>query len=246
MDFDQSYVGTSPRFDRTTGGTSFDASPRGDLAGTDGDDYSSGAVAVPSSRGAGVRVSGMPSQPKAAPRSKVLLMGKSGAGKTSMRSIIFANFAARQTESLEATHNVERSSLRFLGDLVSFNMPCLMQRHSQSNQACLMLVVLKLIAGFVFVGLWWSRLAVRHVFQQRKGRHFQRRSSHDLRVFRCFERDRQGHGVLPRNHGCAAAVLPGCQGEHLANATCPTRRLSISVAQAIYLHPKFWHPTSRR
>lgn len=34
---------------------------------------------------------------------KVLLMGKSGAGKTSMRSIIFANYIARDTSRLGPT-----------------------------------------------------------------------------------------------------------------------------------------------
>lgn len=34
---------------------------------------------------------------------KVLLMGKSGSGKTSMRSIIFANYIARDTTRLGAT-----------------------------------------------------------------------------------------------------------------------------------------------
>ena len=32
-------------------------------------------------------------------KKKVLLMGKSGSGKTSMRSIIFANYIARDTRS---------------------------------------------------------------------------------------------------------------------------------------------------
>jgi Ras-related GTP-binding protein A/B len=36
-------------------------------------------------------------------RKKVLLMGKSGSGKTSMRSIIFANYIARDTRRLGAT-----------------------------------------------------------------------------------------------------------------------------------------------
>ena len=49
---------------------------------------------------------------------KVLLMGKSGAGKTSMRSIIFANYLARDTIRLGATFDVEHSHVRFLGDLV--------------------------------------------------------------------------------------------------------------------------------
>jgi len=46
-----------------------------------------------------------------------LLMGKSGSGKTSMRSIIFANYIARDTKALAATINVEHSNIRFLGNL---------------------------------------------------------------------------------------------------------------------------------
>lgn len=51
-------------------------------------------------------------------KKKVLLMGKSGSGKTSMRSIIFANYVARDTRRLGATIDVEHSHVRFLGDLV--------------------------------------------------------------------------------------------------------------------------------
>jgi len=51
-------------------------------------------------------------------KKKVLLMGKSGAGKTSMRSIIFANYIARDTRRLGATIDVEHSHVRFLGNLV--------------------------------------------------------------------------------------------------------------------------------
>ncbi|ESO05301.1 hypothetical protein HELRODRAFT_78026, partial [Helobdella robusta] len=48
----------------------------------------------------------------------VLLMGKSGAGKTSMRSIIFANFIAKDTRRLGATIDVEHAHVRFLGNLI--------------------------------------------------------------------------------------------------------------------------------
>ncbi|CAH8454397.1 unnamed protein product [Schistosoma guineensis] len=51
-------------------------------------------------------------------RKKVLLMGKSGSGKTSMRSIIFANFIARDTRRLGPTMDVEHTHLRLLGGLV--------------------------------------------------------------------------------------------------------------------------------
>lgn len=51
------------------------------------------------------------------PRLQVLLMGRSGSGKTSMRSIIFDNVVARDTRRLGATIDVESSQIRFLGDL---------------------------------------------------------------------------------------------------------------------------------
>ncbi|WVQ86022.1 hypothetical protein IAT38_008190 [Cryptococcus sp. DSM 104549] len=53
-----------------------------------------------------------------ATRKKVLLMGKSGSGKTSMRSVIFSNFSARDTRRLGATIDVEQSAVRFLNGLV--------------------------------------------------------------------------------------------------------------------------------
>jgi len=51
-------------------------------------------------------------------KKKVLLMGKSGAGKTSMRSIIFANYMAKDTMRLSPTLDVEHTHVRFLGNLV--------------------------------------------------------------------------------------------------------------------------------
>jgi Ras-related GTP-binding protein A/B len=51
-------------------------------------------------------------------KKKVLLMGKAHSGKTSMRSIIFANYLARDTTRLSPTLDVEHSHVRFLGDLV--------------------------------------------------------------------------------------------------------------------------------
>ena len=49
---------------------------------------------------------------------KVLLMGRSGAGKTSMRSIIFANHLAKDTYRIEFTIEVNHSKVKFLGNLV--------------------------------------------------------------------------------------------------------------------------------
>ena len=45
-------------------------------------------------------------------------MGKAHSGKTSMRSIIFANYLARDTTRLSPTLDVENHQVRFLGDLV--------------------------------------------------------------------------------------------------------------------------------
>lgn len=51
-------------------------------------------------------------------KKKVLLMGKSGSGKTSMRSVIFSNHLAETTKKLGATIEVEQSQHRFLSDLM--------------------------------------------------------------------------------------------------------------------------------
>jgi len=45
-------------------------------------------------------------------------MGKSGSGKTSMRSVIFSNNPASLTGRLGATIDVEQNHVRFLGDLI--------------------------------------------------------------------------------------------------------------------------------
>ncbi|GAA5820308.1 hypothetical protein JCM10212_005865 [Sporobolomyces blumeae] len=50
-------------------------------------------------------------------RKKLLLMGKSGSGKTSMRAIIFKSQVALDTRRLGATMDVESSQIRFLGGL---------------------------------------------------------------------------------------------------------------------------------
>lgn len=45
-------------------------------------------------------------------------MGRNGAGKTSMRSIIFANYLAKDTYRIAYTVEVNHSRVRFLGNLV--------------------------------------------------------------------------------------------------------------------------------
>jgi len=46
---------------------------------------------------------------------KVLLMGRSGAGKSSMRSIIFSNYVAKDVRRLGATVDVEQQQHPFHG-----------------------------------------------------------------------------------------------------------------------------------
>jgi Ras-related GTP-binding protein A/B len=55
---------------------------------------------------------------------KVLLMGKSGAGKTSMRSIIFANYIARDCDRLGPTLEIEHAHVRFLGNMALHLWDC--------------------------------------------------------------------------------------------------------------------------
>ncbi|WFD29333.1 GTP-binding protein gtr1 [Malassezia sp. CBS 17886] len=49
---------------------------------------------------------------------KILLMGKSGSGKTSMRSFIFSSYRSEDTQRLGSTIEVEHSHVRFPGSLV--------------------------------------------------------------------------------------------------------------------------------
>lgn len=51
-------------------------------------------------------------------KQKVLLMGKSGAGKTSMRSIIFHHHVAKDTRKLKTTIAIETRDVKFLGNLM--------------------------------------------------------------------------------------------------------------------------------
>jgi Ras-related GTP-binding protein A/B len=55
---------------------------------------------------------------------KILLMGKAEVGKTSMRSIIFANCAPRDTFVLGWTHDVNESRLKFMGNMMLKLLDC--------------------------------------------------------------------------------------------------------------------------
>ena len=61
------------------------------------------------------------SEQKSQKLSKILLMGKCGVGKTSMRSIIFANQAPKDTFVLGYTSEVAETRLKFMGNLI-FNL----------------------------------------------------------------------------------------------------------------------------
>ncbi|CAI2376124.1 unnamed protein product [Moneuplotes crassus] len=70
---------------------------------------------------------------------KVLLMGRAGSGKTSMRSIIFANYLARDTYRFTFTVDINRSRVRFLGNLVLSLWDCggqglFMEQYFQSQK----------------------------------------------------------------------------------------------------------------
>lgn len=44
-------------------------------------------------------------------------MGRSGVGKTSMHSIIFANYPAKETVGIGYTLGIDENKIRFMGDL---------------------------------------------------------------------------------------------------------------------------------
>ncbi|CAH7667696.1 Gtr1/RagA G protein conserved region-domain-containing protein [Phakopsora pachyrhizi] len=64
---------------------------------------------------------------------KVLLMGKSGSGKSSMRNIIFANMAAADTRKLGATIDMETTAIKFLGHFALRLVDCGGQDSYMSN-----------------------------------------------------------------------------------------------------------------
>ena len=66
-------------------------------------------------------------------KKKVLLMGKSRSGKTSMRSIIFANYGAKDTIRLGPTLDVEHSHVRCVWLLC----PRLVRRKPAVERSCL-------------------------------------------------------------------------------------------------------------
>ena len=55
------------------------------------------------------------------PFKKILLMGKIGVGKTSIKSIIFQNKSAKDTLNLAYTNEVEETHLRFMKN-ISLNL----------------------------------------------------------------------------------------------------------------------------
>ncbi|TQS38405.1 hypothetical protein Golomagni_01089 [Golovinomyces magnicellulatus] len=77
------------------------------------------------------------SDPKKLKKRKVLLMGKSGSGKSSMRSIIFSNYVAKDTRRLGATIDVDLSHVKFLGNLTLNLWDCGGKKYNHSNdQRC--------------------------------------------------------------------------------------------------------------
>ncbi|TGZ83762.1 hypothetical protein EX30DRAFT_302283 [Ascodesmis nigricans] len=59
----------------------------------------------------------MSSEERKARRKKVLMLGPSGSGKSSMRAIIFSNYLPKDTQRLGPTKEVENNNIRFLGKL---------------------------------------------------------------------------------------------------------------------------------
>ena len=88
---------------------------------------------------AGKAASGDDTIPEADKIQKVLLMGRMGAGKTSMRSIIFANYLARDAYRITFTVDVNKQRVRFLGNLVLSLWDCggqdmFMEQYFQSQR----------------------------------------------------------------------------------------------------------------
>jgi GTPase SAR1 family protein len=84
---------------------------------------------------------------------KVLLMGRSGSGKTSMKSIIFANYVARDTMRLAATIDVDHQCFpRPNSDYFIIANPCsLPPTTSLTSAMCAFLAISFSVSGTVVV-----------------------------------------------------------------------------------------------
>lgn len=60
---------------------------------------------------------------------KILLMGKSGVGKTSMKSIIFQNQAAKDTLELAYTNEIEETHIKFMKNIYLSILDCCSREH---------------------------------------------------------------------------------------------------------------------
>ena len=59
---------------------------------------------------------------------KILLMGKTRVGKTSMKSLIFHNHSAKDTLNLALTNEIEETHLRFMKDIYISILDCCSQK----------------------------------------------------------------------------------------------------------------------
>lgn len=60
---------------------------------------------------------------------KILLMGKTGVGKTSMKSIIFQNQSAKDTLDLAYTNEIEETHIKFMKNLYLSILDCCSREH---------------------------------------------------------------------------------------------------------------------
>ena len=98
-------------------------------------------------------------------KKKLLLMGKSGSGKTSMRSIIFANYIARDTRRLGATIDVEHSHVKLLGNLTLNLWDCGGQEAFMENYFASQR---ENIFRYVVFALWFMTLVSLCLFPQKQ------------------------------------------------------------------------------
>ena len=60
---------------------------------------------------------------------KILLMGKAGVGKTSMKSIIFQNQSGKDTLELASTNEIEETHIRFMNNINLAILDCSSREH---------------------------------------------------------------------------------------------------------------------
>ena len=153
-------------------------------------------------------------------------MGKSGSGKTSMRSLIFSSYRSEDTKRLGSTIEVEHSHVRFLGNLVLNLWDCGgQQSYMDSYMETQRSQVFSYVGVLIYV---FDLVATEDEAED------QREWEADLRYYGCVRRHRRARHA----HTCSVTAWRRCRRTRrtprcsacCTRWTCSSRRAASTVS----------------